>query len=49
MMPTARRAARVVLPCGTAAAYYRHRRNGEVPDRACLDAYSKMRAMERAA
>lgn len=29
---------REVKPCGTRAAYYRHKRNGETPCQACVDA-----------
>lgn len=32
--------ARVLKPCGTVAAYTRHKRKGEPVDRACQDAYN---------
>ncbi|MET0915751.1 MAG: hypothetical protein ABWY81_06080 [Jiangellaceae bacterium] len=36
----------IIRGCGTRAAYERHRRHGEVPDRECVDAhraYQKLR------
>lgn len=33
----------ITHPCGTDAAYYRHHRNGEVPDQACCDAHARTR------
>lgn len=34
---------RKLQPCGTNAAYERHRRKGEIADQACLDAHARRR------
>src|SRR5215213_6097896 len=44
------KAPRELLPCGSDAAYARHRRRGEAPCRPCLDAHNeRTRAVKEAA
>lgn len=47
--PRTPRAKREPAPCGTRAAYTRHRRNGETPDQACIDANAEYMRRQREA